>query len=307
LSDKMDEAKGGLDPDDESRMGPSEMCHQFAVPAGTVAEVYHEIGNALSVLLPRLKMLGRHFAHIGDFLERFQGIDVDASADEIKEHFLRCKKLGERGVGLGYYIDKFSNGLGPCVRELEAIKLSAEKLRKGKCFLGVVQAPIDPREVLEHIVDFLDDDLKTAGIEVTFHNPMPHITVTCPDAEISMVFKNLVMNAAEAIKEKTGKRWHKMAAKSYKPKIEINICRRDDSAEITIRDNGAGMSEIVRKRIFDPFFTTKSQGGGTGVGLSIAKKTIEKYGGSLDVESEEGKGTVFIIDLPLYEGPGDGK
>jgi two-component system NtrC family sensor kinase len=69
---------------------------------------------------------------------------------------------------------------------------------------------------------------------------------------------------------------------------------------VTVSDNGIGISEKNKNRFFDPFFTTKGVGKGTGQGLAISWSVIvDKHGGTLDVESEQGKGTTFIILLPV--------
>ena len=72
----------------------------------------------------------------------------------------------------------------------------------------------------------------------------------------------------------------------------------DGNIVVTLSDTGIGMPESVRKRIFDPFFTTKEAGKGTGLGLAICHDMIQKYQGTISVESEEGKGTTFTIKLP---------
>jgi len=73
----------------------------------------------------------------------------------------------------------------------------------------------------------------------------------------------------------------------------------DGSIIVSVADTGTGMPESVRKRVFDPFFTTKEAGKGTGLGLAICHDMIEKYQGSIDVESNEGEGTTFTIKLPV--------
>jgi two-component system, NtrC family, sensor kinase len=72
-----------------------------------------------------------------------------------------------------------------------------------------------------------------------------------------------------------------------------------DNVYVNIGDNGIGMDEHTKKRLFEPFFTTKDVGEGTGLGLSIAYNTINKHNGRIEVISEIGKGTEFIIKLPL--------
>ena len=82
-------------------------------------------------------------------------------------------------------------------------------------------------------------------------------------------------------------------------KIKVQTLNCVEWVEIRIQDTGTGIPEEVQNRIFDPFFTTKEIGKGTGQGLAIARSVIVgKHGGSLDFESEEGKGTTFIIHLP---------
>ncbi|MBW1739726.1 MAG: HAMP domain-containing histidine kinase [Deltaproteobacteria bacterium] len=68
---------------------------------------------------------------------------------------------------------------------------------------------------------------------------------------------------------------------------------------IRVSDNGPGMKATVKERVFDPFFTTKPVGEGTGLGLAICYGIVKKLGGEIHVESEEGKGTAFTIQLPF--------
>jgi signal transduction histidine kinase len=70
---------------------------------------------------------------------------------------------------------------------------------------------------------------------------------------------------------------------------------------IEVEDTGPGMSAEVQGKIFDPFFTTKPPGEGTGLGLAICLRIVESCGGRLGVRSEEGKGTLFTILLPVFE------
>jgi signal transduction histidine kinase len=85
----------------------------------------------------------------------------------------------------------------------------------------------------------------------------------------------------------------------------IVTTRRDgDWVEMRVGDTGTGIPEAVRSRIFTPFFTTKEVGRGTGQGLAIAHTVVvKKHGGTLDFETEEGKGTTFIIRLPIDGAP----
>lgn len=102
--------------------------------------------------------------------------------------------------------------------------------------------------------------------------------------EIQQVFLNIIRNGVQAMEGKGT-----LTIRSFQENGEIVV---------SIRDTGPGIQEEHLSRIFDPFFTTKEQGSGTGLGLNIVHKVVEKYGGSIDVKSQVGKGTMFIITLP---------
>jgi CheY-like chemotaxis protein len=106
--------------------------------------------------------------------------------------------------------------------------------------------------------------------------------------QIEQALINLIANAEEAILE-----FHGIG------KIEIKTRVVEGQIEIVIKDDGPGISKKNLPRIFDPFFTTKAKG--TGLGLTVSYDIIAEHGGVLRVESEWGKGTFFIITLPIIE------
>jgi two-component system NtrC family sensor kinase len=112
--------------------------------------------------------------------------------------------------------------------------------------------------------------------------------VLCNLGDLNQVFLNLLVNAADAMPE-GGKRG------------EIKVGTRVDGTNVVISfaDNGTGIPEEIRKTIFDPFFTTKEVGKGTGQGLALARAVCEKHGGTIEVNSELGVGTEFVLTLPI--------
>jgi PAS domain S-box-containing protein len=129
-----------------------------------------------------------------------------------------------------------------------------------------------------------------ADVETDFAKEMPH--VTCHGGQINQVVLNLVVNAAHAIGDV-------VKGTDRKGTIKVRTFVEDGHAVISISDTGGGIPEAIRKRIFDPFFTTKEVGKGTGQGLSIAHNVIKAHGGKLEFDTEIGKGTTFIVRLPL--------
>ena len=123
--------------------------------------------------------------------------------------------------------------------------------------------------------------------------------VDCFPGQINQVFMNILANAIDVFDEMVQGRSFK-ELEAHPQIITISTTVVDDQVQISIRDNGKGISEEVQAKIFDHLFTTKGVGKGTGLGLTIARQIVEKkHGGSLTVQSELGQGTEFLIQLPI--------
>ncbi len=114
--------------------------------------------------------------------------------------------------------------------------------------------------------------------------------------QFTQVFINLVQNAIDAMEGKT-------YPEGVQPCIRIHGEKRRDKVVFTLRDNGPGIPATIRDKIFDPFFTTKDVGKGMGQGLSICNRIISDHGGRVEVRSEPGQFTEFILEFPSAESP----
>ncbi len=85
----------------------------------------------------------------------------------------------------------------------------------------------------------------------------------------------------------------------YEPTVSVSTKKVGDEVTISVKDNGKGIPQKVLDKIFQPFFTTKPTGQGTGLGLSLSYDIVKAHGGELKVETKEGEGTIFIIQLPI--------
>jgi PAS domain S-box-containing protein len=131
-----------------------------------------------------------------------------------------------------------------------------------------------------------------AEVETDFDPALP--AVPCLLGEFNQVVLNILINAAHAIADVVGD------GSRGKGLIRVSTRREGEWAVVRISDTGTGIPEKVREKIFDPFFTTKQVGKGTGQGLAISHAVVvEKHGGQITFETELGKGTTFIIRLPL--------
>jgi two-component system NtrC family sensor kinase len=136
------------------------------------------------------------------------------------------------------------------------------------------------------------DKTFNATLETHFDPDLGPVEVISQD--IGRVLLNLLTNAFYAVQQR-----QKRQEVGYYPTVTVSTCRSSEGSEIRVRDNGLGIPESVKQKIFQPFFTTKPTGEGTGLGLSLSYDIITQgHNGTLTVESEEGKGTEFVLVLP---------
>jgi signal transduction histidine kinase/CheY-like chemotaxis protein len=146
---------------------------------------------------------------------------------------------------------------------------------------------VDVQQVLEGAVKMAMGELRHRARLVRDYQDVPPVAAT--ESRLGQVFLNLLVNAAHAIPEGATER------------NEIRLCTRHQggSVVVEVHDTGRGIPADELGRIFDPFFTTKPVGQGMGLGLAISHSLVGALGGSLTVESEPGRGTVFSVQLPV--------
>jgi signal transduction histidine kinase/Tfp pilus assembly protein PilF len=113
--------------------------------------------------------------------------------------------------------------------------------------------------------------------------------------DIGRVLLNLINNAFYVVNEKS-----KQEIEGYEPTVSLSTRMLRDKVEIKVADNGNGISQKILDKIFQPFFTTKPTGQGTGLGLSLSYDIVKAHGGELKVETKEGEGTTFTIELSTF-------
>ena len=147
------------------------------------------------------------------------------------------------------------------------------------------------------------------NIEEDFDTSLPSLEVVSQD--LGRVLLNLVANAGYA----TNKRHQRMAAEGtvgdFQPTVRLTTRLEGENAVIKVWDNGDGIPDEIKAKVFEPFFTTKPTNEGTGLGLALSSDIVRSHGGVLDVETEAGSYTEFIVTLPLVgpddNGDGDGE
>jgi two-component system NtrC family sensor kinase len=141
--------------------------------------------------------------------------------------------------------------------------------------------------LLKESLSFFENQALMHNIQVNtqLFNDLPSIVLD--PSQVQRVFINMIVNAAEA-----------MNGNGQLSIVTIHD-KTKNCIEITFSDTGTGISEENLEKIFDPFFTTKETGHGVGLGLAISYGIIKEHGGTVSVESEVGKGTTFIVRLPI--------
>jgi signal transduction histidine kinase/DNA-directed RNA polymerase subunit N (RpoN/RPB10) len=129
-----------------------------------------------------------------------------------------------------------------------------------------------------------------AKFETDFDSNVGKINIISQD--IGRVILNLINNAFYAVSEKK-----KQLADAYEPTVTLTTIRENGKVEVKVKDNGNGIPMSIVDKIFQPFFTTKPTGQGTGLGLSLAYDIVKAHGGEIKVETKEGEGSEFIIQL----------
>jgi len=153
---------------------------------------------------------------------------------------------------------------------------------------------VDLGDTVTEVLGFMgkEAEYRTIDVIVEIGDDVPQITTN--KGRLQQILLNVVNNAFAAVDD--GGR------------IEIAVDRQDSNhVGIRVTDDGCGMTEAQRRRIFEPFFTTKSRRGGVGLGLSITYSLVSELGGTIAVESEVGKGTSFLIVLPIDPGSKGGE
>jgi signal transduction histidine kinase len=117
--------------------------------------------------------------------------------------------------------------------------------------------------------------------------------------DIGRVILNLITNAFYVVNEKTQSAVATPTAAKYEPTVSVTTKKVADRILISVSDNGNGIPQKILDKIFQPFFTTKPTGQGTGLGLSLSYDIVKAHGGELKVETKEGEGAKFIIQLPV--------
>ncbi|MDJ1171709.1 PAS domain S-box protein [Roseofilum sp. BLCC_M154] len=251
------------------------IAHEINNPVNFINGNLLHTGNYIQDLLGLLELYQKHYPEPDDeILEEEEDIDVEFLREDLPKMLDSMKVGADRISQIVLSLRNFSR--------LDEAEMKPVKIDEG----------------IDNTLLILQHRLKSkgsfSGIEIIKkYGDLPK--VECHASQLNQVFMNIISNSIDALENREDSREITITTEMGKPN-EWKI----PHVVIRIQDNGQGMTEEVKRRLFDPFFTTKPVGKGTGLGMSISYQiVVEKHGGLIDCFSEPGKGTEFVIRIPI--------
>jgi signal transduction histidine kinase len=255
---------------------------------------------SLKKLLPGKDEIASLACTIDSMLER-----LDASSEQIR-HADRLATIGKFASGIAHELNEpLGNILGfaqlakKCPSLPEQAGADLEKIEKSslyareivkKLLLFARQVPsnkvtLNINNIIKDSLYFFEGKCEQSGIEliIDLSDDLPSITLD--PSQMTQVLINLVINAIHSMPD-----GGRLEIKTYSSEYYISLI---------VDDTGTGMSEETKKHIFNPFYTTKDVDQGTGLGLAVVHGIVSSHGGDIKVDSNQGKGTRFEIQIPL--------
>ncbi|SLM32518.1 putative Signal transduction histidine kinase [Desulfamplus magnetovallimortis] len=256
------------------------------------AGVAHEINNPVAFVRSNLSAIKKYFERIVDLYEKYATLekwlmgsgspDAATLLHDISQH----KKKNRIDIIMADLEDLANES----IEGIDRIRDIVQDLRTFSRVDESEYKMLDINSAIDTTFKMVKSEIKYKAVVKKNYGDIPHIL--CYPQKISQIFMNLFVNAAQSIEENGTIEITTRSVKKGKRKT-------DHFVEIVIKDTGCGIPEVNLQKLFDPFFTTKPVGKGTGLGLSIVYEIIKAHHGTIEVESEVGKGSCFTILLPV--------
>lgn len=244
-----------------------------------VAGITHEINNPINFIHGNMVHLKNYSNTLIEIINLYESYENNLS-NEIRQELKELKEKWE----LDFIKEDLPMLIKSCYEGTERTKNIILDLKNFSRLDEMVVNSINLPKEIDTTLNILHNKIK-GRIEIIKEYDEEIPLTEGYGGQLNQVFMNILDNACYAIKEKGT--------------IYIRLQKNENSVIIEFEDTGVGMRKEQIDKIFDPFYTTKPVGVGTGLGMSISYKVIQKHNGTISVESIEGKGTKFKIQLPL--------
>ncbi len=252
----------------------------------TAAGVAHEINNPLAFVTNNITVLKREVTDLHDILRLYQQAEATLAAYQCD--LLDRIRAQSDEVDLPFVQANLESLLDRSREGLKRIQKIVESLRDFAHLEEAESQEADLNAGVTATVNILHEF--AARRHVTLETELQQTPkLNCYPVKINMVVQNLILNAIDAC--------------SAGGKVVVRTRARAEAVEIEVADDGCGIDPAIQGKVFDPFFTTKPVGQGTGLGLSMSYGIIKDHGGTIDFESEPGRGTRFTLVVPFSPVP----
>jgi PAS domain S-box-containing protein len=244
------------------------------------AGVAHEINNPVNYISTAVEGLKMTLADVTSILKHYEKINKNNVSEKLHE-IEELKKALDYPLlqeGINVLVNNMSSGIERITDIVKSLRTFA-RVDENELKLCNIH------EIIDATLIMLQPQIKNRIDFIKSYSKLPKIN--CYPGKLNQVFMNLLSNAIQAIQGQGT------------ITIETSINKHKQILSISISDTGIGIPVAIKEKIFEPFFTTKDAGKGTGLGLSITYGIVQQHKGSIDVKSEQGKGSEFIINLPL--------
>jgi PAS domain S-box-containing protein len=261
---------------------------------GTLAAgIAHEINSPLQFTNDNIDFIANSYQDIIKLVQTYKDLMMSCHTDQDKENARNTIFELEKKINLDFLTKEMPEALSQTKDGLARIRKIVNAMKQYSNMNLEEKKTADLNKTLENAEIITRNEWKYHAEVINEFDPeLPF--AECYEAELNQVFMNLIVNAAHATKDAVDQKLIE------KGKITISTSHKDGKILITITDNGMGIPDKIKDKIYDPFFTTKDVGKGTGQGLAIAHKAIvERHGGKIRFETEENKGTIFYIEVPV--------
>jgi signal transduction histidine kinase len=243
------------------------------------AGIAHEINNPINFVLATTEPLQSDFDSMSDLLNSYIKIQSGKEFDEQKQSIEKLKEETN--------VEEVTKEVKKIISSIkEGAERTANIVKDLKTFTRFDENAMKKSDIqagLDSTIMLLTHKYGKRIKIIKEYNPIP--LVDCYPGKINQVFMNVLANACEAIVDKG--------------EIHVSTKQVNNHVEIHIKDTGYGIKPENISKVFEPFYTTKDVGQGTGLGLSISYGIINDHGGKIEVMSEIGVGTEFVIILPI--------
>ena len=238
------------------------------------AGIAHEIQNPLNFVNNFSEVSSELLDEMKQEIDKGDMEEVKAIADDVKQNLEKILHHGKRADGI--------------VKGM----LQHSRSSSGQMELTDINALADEYLRLAYHGLRARDKTFNAAMKTDYDDTIGLVRIMPQD--MGRVILNLITNAFYAVSERK-----KQQPEGFEPVVSVSTRKEKDKIEVKVKDNGTGIPQKVLDKIFQPFFTTKPTGQGTGLGLSLSYDIVKAHGGELKVETKEGEGTTFTIELPV--------